>query len=85
MDLAYLIIKKERLNIPEENKLFEILFENKIISKEIFSKLKNAKGMRNVIAHRYGEIDDEIVFESLKEELIEDIEKFIEEIDKENF
>ncbi|MEN7982627.1 MAG: DUF86 domain-containing protein [Nanoarchaeota archaeon] len=80
-DLAYLIIKKERFSIPEESKSFETLFENKLISEKIFLKLKNAKGMRNIIAHKYGEVEDELIFESLTEELIQDIERFLEEID----
>ena len=80
-DLAYLIIKKERFEIPEENKSFEVLFENKIISKKVFLKLKNAKGMRNIIAHKYGDVDDELIFESITEELISDIEEFLNELD----
>jgi len=79
-DLAYLIIKKERFGIPEENKSFEVLFENKIISKKVFLKLKNAKGMRNIIAHKYGDVDDELIFESITEELINDIEEFLNEL-----
>jgi uncharacterized protein YutE (UPF0331/DUF86 family) len=79
-DLAYLIIKKERWEIPEENKSFEKLFENKLISEKVFLKLKNAKGMRNIIAHRYVELEDELIFESITEELIQDIEEFIKEI-----
>jgi uncharacterized protein YutE (UPF0331/DUF86 family) len=79
-DLAYLIIKKERFTIPEENKSFETLFQNKLISQEIFLKLKNAKGMRNIIAHKYGELDDELIFESITEELISDIIKFLNEL-----
>jgi uncharacterized protein YutE (UPF0331/DUF86 family) len=81
-DLAYLIIKKKRWEIPEENKSFEKLFENKLISEKVFLKLKNAKGMRNIIAHRYGELEDELIFESITEELIQDIEMFLEEIEK---
>lgn len=79
-DLAYLIIKKERFLIPEKNKSFETLFENRLISEKVFLKLKNAKGMRNIIAHKYGEINDELIFESLTEELIQDIDLFLEEI-----
>ena len=40
-----------------------------VISKDLAAKLKDAKGMRNIIAHRYGNIDDEIVFESITKEL----------------
>ncbi|MBI2670783.1 DUF86 domain-containing protein [Candidatus Woesearchaeota archaeon] len=77
-DSVFLIIKTRKLRLPEDDlDAFDILLENSIIDKEMASKLKNAKGMRNIIAHEYGKIDDEIVFESLTEELETDVRKFI--------
>ena len=38
--------------------------------------------MRNIISHEYGKIDDEIVFDSIKDELILDAEEFIKQIKK---
>ena len=43
---------------------------------------ENAKGMRNLIVHEYGKIDDEIVFEAITKELIKDANKFLGEISK---
>jgi len=81
VDLAFLIIKEYKLKIPEEDKQsFDVLEQEQIISKELSEKLRDAKGMRNILAHEYGRIDDEIVFDSIKIELIEDIEKFLEQI-----
>jgi len=39
--------------------------KNKIISAELAQKLKDAKGMRNIISHQYGTINDEIIFEAI--------------------
>ena len=36
--------------------------------------------MRNIIAHQYGKIDDEIIFDSIKEEIAKDAGLFIEAI-----
>lgn len=78
IDLAFLIIKDKGFRIPEEDKeVFDILSAEKMISKELASKLKGAKGMRNIIAHEYGKIDDRIVFESITEELMKDVREFI--------
>ncbi|MBW2995234.1 DUF86 domain-containing protein, partial [Candidatus Woesearchaeota archaeon] len=78
VDLAFLIIKDKGLKIPEEDKeAFDILSSENVISKELAEKLKDAKGMRNIIAHEYGKIDDEIVFHSITEELEKDITDFI--------
>ena len=78
VDLAFLIVKEKRLRIPREDKeAFDILSREKIISQELAEKLKDAKGMRNVIAHEYGQIDDNLVFHSITEDLEEDIRYFI--------
>lgn len=81
VDLAFLVIKEKHLKTPEEEKQsFEILHEAKIISEELSIKLKNAKGMRNIIAHKYGTVDDKIVFESITEELLRDVSEFVKNI-----
>ena len=45
-------------------------------------KFKDAKGVRNLIAHKYGEVDDKIVFHSLTEELEKDVMEFMKEVEK---
>jgi uncharacterized protein YutE (UPF0331/DUF86 family) len=37
---------------------------------------------RNILAHEYGEVDDEIVFNSIKDELEKDVKGFIKSIKK---
>ena len=77
-DLAFLIIKNKKLRLPEDDiDAFNILLENKIIDGILAAKLKNAKGMRNIIAHAYGRVDDEIVFKSITKELVNDVKAFI--------
>lgn len=81
IDLAFLIIKDKNFKIPEDDKnAFDILVEEEIISKELAEKLKDAKGMRNLIAHEYGIVDDELVFHSITEELEKDTKEFIKNI-----
>jgi len=81
VDLAFLIIKEENFKVPEQDKeAFDILAEGKIISEDLAAKLKDARGMRNIISHQYGNLDDEIVFESITRELEKDVREFIENI-----
>jgi len=78
IDLAYLIIKEEGFKMPEEDKeTFDILAKEEKITKELAIRLKDAKGMRNIISHQYGQVDDEIVFDSITEELGSDVKEFI--------
>ena len=83
IDLAFLIIKDKGYNIPEEDKeAFDILANEKIISQELSIRLKEAKGMRNIIAHEYGKIDDELIFHSITEEIQSDVNKLIKSLKK---
>jgi len=82
-DLAFFIIKEYNLRTPEEDKQsFDVLCEEKIISEKLKEKLKDAKGMRNILAHEYGKVDDEMVFDSIKDELLTDVEEFLKQIKK---
>jgi len=81
VDLAFLIIKDKGYKIPEEDKeSFDILENQGIISHELSEKLKDAKGMRNIIAHEYGKIDDELVFHSITGELVADGRELLKQV-----
>ncbi|MBI2130320.1 DUF86 domain-containing protein [Candidatus Woesearchaeota archaeon] len=77
-DLAFLVIKNRKLRMPDDDlDAFNVLLEGKIIDDGLAARLKNAKGMRNIISHQYGNIDDEIVFEAIDKELSRDIKEFV--------
>lgn len=81
VDLAFLVIKQKKFKLPQDDlDAFNILIENKIIDAVLAKKLQGAKGMRNFLAHRYGEINDKLVFRSLTEELENDVKAFLKEI-----
>lgn len=82
-DIAFFAIKAKKLDMPEEDiDAFRILSENKLITGAIASKLKDAKGMRNILSHQYGKVDDGLVYNAVSEELSKDIKLFISEIKK---
>ena len=82
VDLAFLIIKNNLLPVPEDDKqAFDILTDKNIITTELAERLKDAKGMRNVLIHQYGVIDDEKVFHAVKEELEKDILEFLKAVE----
>jgi uncharacterized protein YutE (UPF0331/DUF86 family) len=80
VDVCNIIISNLKLGIPsEEEEVFRKLSQKKIISKELEKILIGMKGLRNILVHKYGEVDDEIVYEILTDKLT-DFEKFKEEI-----
>lgn len=79
IDICNILVSSLKLGIPyDEDALFEKLEEKEIISKEMKDKLKNMKGFRNILVHKYGEVDDEKVFEKL--DILGDFDEFKEEI-----
>lgn len=79
VDLAFLVIKQKHIVPPEDDKnSFDVLSKEKIIPEELAEKLKDAKGMRNIIAHEYGKLDAELVFEAVTQQLGKDIYEFVE-------
>ena len=86
VDLCFLVIKEKDFKMPEdEEKVFDILEQEGILPNQLTDKLKDAKGMRNIIAHEYGKVDDELVFEAITEQLEKDVKEFIKSIEELDF
>ena len=70
------------MRIREDNtEIFNILLKNKMIDDNLATKLKNAKGMKNIILHQYVKINDDIVFKSISEELEKNVREFINNVE----
>jgi len=67
IDVCGIIVTNKRLGLPgSEEDLFRKLEEGKVISSDLAGKLRLMRGFRNIIVHRYGSVDDELVFEVLR-------------------
>ena len=70
IDACAMLVTGLRLGLPgEENDLFEKLARHGAISAGMAETLKRMKGMRNILVHEYGRIDDELVFETVRDGL----------------
>ncbi len=82
-DIAILVAKEHKLERPEDDTAaFETLAQHKLLTLETIEAMKNAKSMRNFIAHRYGQVNDEKVYKALTKQLPKDMHKFIKEVEK---
>ncbi|MDP3103979.1 MAG: DUF86 domain-containing protein, partial [Candidatus Methanoperedens sp.] len=52
-----------------EESILDILVERKVLNKGSGERLKDMKGFRNILIHRYAHVDDEIVYQNLTEYL----------------
>ena len=83
VDLANLTIREEGFQPPEgDYESFDILEKENIIDFDLSGKLKNMKGMRNILAHQYGEVDNKIVYSSIDREIYPNIKEFLGIISK---
>ena len=82
LDICNIINKDLFLGMPEtEESILDNLEKKKIFSKDTINLIREMKKFRNILIHRYGEIDNERAFETIKEGL-KDFELFISEIEK---
>ncbi len=56
--------------------------KEELISSKLSFNLKQIKGMRNVLAHQYRNMDNNLVFETITTELVRDVKEFLEIIKK---
>jgi uncharacterized protein YutE (UPF0331/DUF86 family) len=78
--ICHLFVTGLRLGLPaEENDIFEKLERKGIISGTQKETLRQMKGFRNILVHEYGEIDDRIVYEAVKNRPV-DFEAFKREM-----
>lgn len=80
IDIANLIVSNLKLGLPsDDEEVFQKLLKKGIISNKMTDLLIDMKNFRNVLVHRYGEINDRKAFENIKGNL-GDFEDFKEEI-----
>lgn len=76
LDLAFHICAHNKLHPPSTyREVFEVLRENDLIPTDLGKKMERWAGLRNVIAHRYDTIDDDLIFNLIQGEL-GDIERY---------
>jgi uncharacterized protein YutE (UPF0331/DUF86 family) len=78
IDISILLIKEFDLGIPNDDENAFDLLKDKI---NCIEKLKQMKRFRNILVHKYGTINDEIVYANASEN-IRDFYEFIEEVKK---
>lgn len=80
IDLCALLVKELKLGLPsEEEGVFDKLMLRKIISLSTKNKLSGMKSFRNVLIHKYVEINDRLVYENATKNL-KDFRDFQKEI-----
>lgn len=89
IDVCSIINSDLALGIPaDEDNIITNITKSRIISNLLANKIMVMKGFRNILVHKYGEIDDEHAFENIKQGLgdftlfIKEIRKFLSKTNK---
>ncbi len=83
LDICVVINSDLSLGSPEtEDTILDHLEKSKTLDKKITDKIRLMKRFRNILIHRYGDIDDKKAFDSINEGF-DDFEQIVNEI--ENF
>lgn len=80
IDVCALLVTGLRLGLPgEEDDLFEKLVSREVVSRPLADTLRRMKGLRNILVHEYGRVNDVLVFEAIQTRL-DDFAAFKREI-----
>jgi len=67
IDLVAMLVKDLGIQVKDdETNIIEII-EKKNLNPELGKKLKKANGLRNILVHRYNNVDDQIILDSVEE------------------
>lgn len=79
LDICSLLVSGLRLGLPgSEEDLLERVESAAIFQPTTMRKIKGMRAFRNILVHRYGLLDDRLVFQASTEQL-GDLDTFIEE------
>lgn len=76
------IVSHNRYGLPKsEDDILTITVQKKILPAELAKTIRQMKGFRNLLVHRYTEVDDHIAYENISKHL-DDFTQFEQEIGK---
>lgn len=80
IDVCNILVTDLRLGLPAgEEDLLEKLERAEVLAPQLTEKLKKMRAFRNILVHKYGVVDDKLVYEVLKNKL-DDFKEFKEKI-----
>lgn len=76
IDMAAHIVKEKQLGKPSvAYEVFDVLYDQKVITSELYESMRSMVGFRNIMVHDYTELDLKIVM-SIVDNHLEDLKSF---------
>lgn len=67
VDLIAMLVKDLGVQVKDDNNNINEIIKIKKLNPELGEKMKKANGLRNVIVHRYNDVDDQKILDSFQE------------------
>lgn len=68
LDVCSMLVRDLKLGLPQaEEDIVTKLEQKQLLSAPMIEKIKEMRKFRNIIIHRYGQIDDQLMFTNLRE------------------
>ena len=67
MDLIAMLLKDLGIQVKDDSTNISEIIKKRKLKPELGEELKKANGLRNILVHRYNEIDEEIILDSIGE------------------
>jgi len=82
VDLIAMAVKDLGIQVKDDNYNINEIIKIKKLNSELGEKLKKANGLRNIIVHRYNDVDEQIILDSVQEvkDLLLNWVKIVEDI-----
>jgi len=81
MDIVAMITRDLNLMVKDDYTNLSMLKEKEVLSKHVIDALKEGNGLRNRLVHRYNNLEEDVVFSSMKD-LLKNFEDFVNEVGK---
>lgn len=70
LDVCHMVVTGMRLGLPaDEDDVFDRLRRAQVISESLVETLRRMKGCRNILVHQYGNVLDDLVYETISTRL----------------
>jgi uncharacterized protein YutE (UPF0331/DUF86 family) len=82
LDIVAMMVKDIGIDVDDDYENIEILVDKKVIDPKLGDEIKKLNGLRNAIAHKYDNLDIELILNNL-EIVKEQLREFIDSIEGE--
>lgn len=67
IDLVAMLVKDLGIQVKEDETNINEIIEKRNLNPELGKKLRKANGLRNILVHRYNNVEDQIILDSVEE------------------